>query len=147
MFFLLLLTHLYFLIGFYLDYGAKEFVPVIEVRIMEWWAVGSFCSWCGLGWIVWACQGTVFIWWSISVSKKKKCLLRLMRNFPISYCRRYFKVETLVRRSWDIEKRVKACDVSFCLFIIFICIANYISLWCQRRQEAISGKRLVWILG
>lgn len=36
MFFLLLLIHQYFfLIGFYLDYGAKEFVPVIEVRIME----------------------------------------------------------------------------------------------------------------
>lgn len=33
MFFLLLLTHQYFFIGFYLDYGAKEFVPVIEVRI------------------------------------------------------------------------------------------------------------------
>lgn len=25
----------FFFIGFYLDYGAKEFVPVIEVRIME----------------------------------------------------------------------------------------------------------------
>lgn len=47
------------------------------------------------------------------VSKKKKCFLRLMRNFPISYCRRYLKVETLARRRWNIEKRAKACVVNY----------------------------------
>lgn len=60
--------------------------------------------------------------------KEEKVPFKVDAQFSISYCRRYFKVETLAKRSWDIEKRVKACDVSFCLFIIFICIANYISL-------------------